>query len=50
MNFYKLELLTYNNLLEQIVDNHNKRILNSTKHINDTAYNTNTKDSKTYNC
>ena len=35
---------------KQIIDNHNKRILNSSKHINDTADNTNTKDSKTCNC
>ena len=38
------------NNTKQIIDNHNKRILNSSKHINDTADNTNTKDSKTCNC
>ena len=35
------------NNTKQIIDNHNKRILNSSKHINDTADNTNTKDTKT---
>ena len=38
------------NNTKQIIDNHNKCILNSSKHINDTADNTNTKDSKTCNC
>ena len=38
------------NNTKQIIDNHNKRILNSSKHINDNADNTNTKDSKTCNC
>ena len=32
---------------KQIVDNHNKCILNSSKHVNDTTDNTNTKDTKT---
>ena len=31
---------------KQIVDNPNKRILNSSKHIHDTADNTNTKTAK----
>ena len=35
---------------KQIVDKDNKRILYSSKHINDTADNTNTKDTKTCNC
>ena len=35
------------NNTEQIIDNHNKCILNSSKHINDTTDNTNTKDTKT---
>ena len=38
------------NNTKQIIDNHNKCILNSSKHINDTADNINTKDSKTCNC
>ena len=38
------------NNTEQIIDNHNNCILNSSKHINDTADNTNTKDTKTCNC
>ena len=38
------------NNTKQIIDNHNKCILNSSKHINDTADNTNTKDTKTCNC
>ena len=32
------------NSIKQIIDNHNKSILNSSKNINDTADNTNTKD------
>ena len=32
------------------MDNHNKCILNSSKHINDTTNNTNTKDTKTFSC
>ena len=32
------------NSIKQIMDNHNKSILNSSKNINDTADNTNTKD------
>ena len=35
------------NNTEQIIDNHNNCILNSSKHINDTADNTNTKKTKT---
>ena len=38
------------NNTKQIIDNHNKRILNSSKHINDTADNTNTIGTKTCNC
>ena len=38
------------NITLQIIDNHNKGILNSSKHVNDTADNTNTKDTKTYAC
>ena len=41
---------SYMNNTEQIIDNHNNCILNSSKHINDTADNTNTKDTKTCNC
>ena len=32
---------------KQIINNHNKCILNSSKHIDDTADNTHTKDTKT---
>ena len=32
------------------MDNHNKCVVNSSKHINDTIDNTNTKDSKTCSC
>ena len=35
---------------KQTIDNHNKRILNSSKPLNDTANNTNTKDTKTCSC
>ena len=38
------------NNTKQIIDNHNKCIVNSSKHINDTIDNTNTKDSKTCSC
>ena len=38
------------NNTKQIIDNHNKRIINSSKHINDTADNANAKDTKTCNC
>ena len=38
------------NNTKQIIDNHNKCILNSFKHINDTIDNTNTKDTKTCSC
>ena len=38
------------NKTKQIIDNHDKCILNSSKHINDTANNTNTKDTKAFNC
>ena len=38
---------SYMNNTEQIIDNQNNCILNSSKHINDTADNTNTKDTKT---
>ena len=48
-NTIKISYSCMNNT-KQIIDNHNKRILNSSKHINDTADNTNTKDSKTCNC
>ena len=48
-NTIKISYSCMNNT-KQIIDNHNKRILNSSKHINDTADNTNTKDTKTCNC
>ena len=48
-NTIKISYSCMNNT-KQIIDNHNKCILNSSKHINDTADNTNTKDSKTCNC
>ena len=38
------------NNTKQIINNHNKRILNSSKHINDTTDNTNTKDTKNCSC
>ena len=38
------------NNTRQIIANHNKRNLNSSKHIDDTADNTNTKDTKTCSC
>ena len=38
------------NKTKQIIDNHDKCILNPSKHINDTANNTNTKDTKACNC
>ena len=38
------------NNTKQTIDNHNKRILNSSKPFNDTANNTNTKDTKTCSC
>ena len=48
-NIIKISYSHMNNT-EQIIDNHNNCILNSSKHINDTADNTNTKDTKTCNC
>ena len=48
-NTIKISYSCMNNT-KQIIDNHNKRILNSSKHINDTADNTNTKDTKTCHC
>ena len=48
-NTIKISYSHMNNT-EQIIDNHNNCILNSSKHINDTADNTNTKDTKTCNC
>ena len=48
-NTIKISYSCMNNT-KQIIDNHNKCILNSSKHINDTADNTNTKDTKTCNC
>ena len=38
------------NNTKQIINNHKKRILNSSKHINDTTDNTNTKDTKNCSC
>ena len=38
------------NNTKQIIDNHNKRILNSSKHINDTTDNSTKKYTKTCNC
>ena len=38
------------NNTKQIIDNHNKHILNSSKHNDDTADNTNTKDTKNCHC
>ena len=38
------------NNTKQIIDNHKKRILNSSKHINDTTDNSNTKDTKNCSC
>ena len=38
------------NNTKQIMDNYNKCILNSSKPINDTTNNTNTKDTKTFSC
>ena len=38
------------NNTKQTIDNHNKCILNSCKHFNDTTDNTNTKDTKTCSC
>ena len=38
------------NNTEQTIDNHNKRILNSSRPFNDTANNTNRKDTKTCSC
>ena len=48
-NIIKISYSHMNNT-EQIIDNHNNCILYSSKHINDTADNTNTKDTKTCNC
>ena len=45
-NTIKISYSCMNNT-KQIIDNHNKCILNSSKHINDTADYTNTKDTKT---
>ena len=38
------------NNTKQIINNHNKHILNSSKHINDTTDNSNTKDTKNCSC
>ena len=38
------------NNTNQIIDNHNKPVLNSPQHIDDIANSTNTKDNKTCNC
>ena len=38
------------NNTKQIINNHNRCILNSSKHINDTTDNTNTKDTKNCSC
>ena len=38
------------NNTKQIIDNHNKHILNSSKHNDDTTDNTNTKDTKNCRC
>ena len=38
------------NNTKQIIDNHKKGILNSSKHINDTTDNSNTKDTKNCSC
>ena len=38
------------NSTKEIFDNHNKHILNSSKHMDDTTDKTNTKDTKTCNC
>ena len=38
------------NNTKQIINNHKKRILNSSKHINDTTDNSNTKDTKNCSC
>lgn len=38
------------NNTKQIIDNHNKHVLNSPQHIDDIAGSTNTKDNKTCNC
>ena len=38
------------NNIKQVIDNHNKSILNSSKNINDTSDNANTKYTKTCSC
>ena len=48
-NKIKISYSCMNNT-KQIIDNHNKRIPNSSKHISVTIDNTNTKDTKTCNC
>ena len=41
---------SFMNHTKQIINNHNQRILNSLKHINDTAGDAKIKDNKTCNC
>ena len=48
-NTIKISYSCMNNT-KQIINNHKKRILNSSKHINDTTDNTNTKDTKNCSC
>ena len=48
-NTIKISYSCMNNT-KQIINNHNKCILNSSKHMDDTADNTNTRDTKTCSC